>query len=64
MKSLEEDNGEVDEYPPAIGRTLVAAPEHSAPGESQSNGKAEIAVKTVVDLLRTPKAAFESRMGG
>ena len=64
MKALEGDEGETDEYPPSIDRTIVAVPEHSAPGESQSNGKAEASVKTLVDLVRTLKAAFESRLGG
>ena len=39
-----------------------AIPETSAVGESQSNGKAEAAVKTFEDQLRVMKSAFESRL--
>ena len=37
--------------------------EVSAVGESQSNGKAESAVKAVEDQLRVLKGALESRIG-
>ena len=37
-------------------------PEASAVGESQSNGKAENAVQTFEDLLRTYKSALETRL--
>ena len=37
-------------------------PEASAVGESQSNGKAEDAVQRIEDLVRTYKAALESRI--
>ena len=43
--------------------TIVAVPEHSHPGESASNGKAESAVKSVVAMARTLKLALESRLG-
>ena len=50
-----EDNAKPD---PAV----IGVPEHSHPGESQSNGAAEAAVKTVVAHARTLKAALESRL--
>ena len=37
-------------------------PEYSAVGASPSNGKAEHAVQTIQDQLRTPKSAIESRI--
>ena len=40
-----------------------AIPENSAVGESQSNGKAEAAVKCFEDQLRVMKGALESRLG-
>ena len=43
--------------------TIVAAPEHSHPGESPSNGKAERSVRTFVELLATHKASLEARLG-
>ena len=43
-------------------RVLVAVPEHSMPGESQSNGAAESAIQQVQDLFRTHKAALEARL--
>ena len=39
----------------------MAVPEHSHPGESQSDGKAERAVRAVIDQVRTMKLAFETR---
>ena len=54
---------EVDQEQEAAPRsTIVACPEHSHPGESQSNGKAEAAVKTLVNQARTLKVALESRL--
>ena len=48
------------QYPNA---PIVAVPEHSHPGESASNGKAESAVRTLVDQARTLKVALEARLG-
>ena len=39
-----------------------SVPEYSAVGSSQSNGRAERAVQTVVDQIRTLKSALESRL--
>ena len=39
-----------------------AVDEHSAVGESASNGRAERTVQAVEDLLRTLKSALESRI--
>ena len=52
---------EIEEAEPPKG-TIIACPELSHPGESQSNGKAEAAVKTVVNQARTLKVALEARM--
>ena len=41
----------------------TAAPELTQPGESQSNGIAERAIRQVADLFRTIKTSFESRVG-
>ena len=43
--------------------TATATPEHSHPGESQSNGKAERAIQSVEDLARTLKTSLEARLG-
>ena len=43
------------------GQFVSAVPEHSAVGESQSNGKAERAVQEADDMLRTRKPAREER---
>ena len=52
-----------DEVQPAAPRsTVVACPEHSHPGESQSNGKAEVSVKILVGQARTLKVALETRL--
>ena len=61
------------EKPPAINRqdlesagqevAVVGVPESSHPGESASNGKAESAVRSVVDMTRTLKVALEARLG-
>ena len=45
------------------GVVLEAAPEHSAVGESASNGTAERSVQLFEDLLRTLKGALEARVG-
>ena len=47
-----------DDQAPVIG-----VPELSHPGESASNGKAEAAVKQVMDMARTLKVALEARIG-
>ena len=44
------------------GQEIQMVPEASSVGESQSNGKAEAAVKMVEDMLRTYKAALETRI--
>ena len=44
------------------GQLVSAVPEHSAVGESQSNGKAERAVQEAEDMLRTMKLALEDRL--
>ena len=50
-----------DVSPVAVESSQIGVPEHSHPGESASNGKAERAVQAVVDHIRTLKAAFEKR---
>ena len=40
-----------------------AVPEHFAAGQSQSNGRAEMAVQTAENQLRTLKASLEYRIG-
>ena len=42
----------------------MAVPEHFAPGESQSNGRAERSIQMLVDHIRTCKLAWEARCGG
>ena len=37
-------------------------PERTHPGESQSNGTAERAVRSIMDMVRTLKHALESRL--
>ena len=54
---LQADRSELE-----IDRSLVAVPEHSHPGESQSNGLAERTIQEVVDQARTLKLALESRL--
>ena len=44
------------------GLIQSAVPENSAVGESQSNSRAERAVQTFEDMLRTYKSALEARM--
>ena len=40
---------------PEVDKARVAVPEHSHPGESQSNGLAESAMKELIDEVRTLK---------
>ena len=58
---IESAEDEVD-IPDAPRSTIVACPEHSHPGESQSNGRAEAAVKNLVNQARTLKVALEIRL--
>ena len=52
-----------DESPePDTVEAQVAVPEHSHPGESQSNGLAEAAMKELVDEVRTLKMSLEYRL--
>ena len=44
------------------GEVVVGVPETSSPGESQSNGAAERAVRSIEDQLRTMKLALESHI--
>ena len=54
-----------DESPdPMVERAHIAVPEHSHPGESQSNGLAERAIREVVDEIRTLKMSLERRVKG
>ena len=54
-----------DESPdPTVERAHIAVPEHSHPGESQSNGLAERAIREVVDEIRTLKMSLERRVKG
>ena len=41
---------------------IVAAPEHSHPGESASNGLSEKSIQTFEDQFRTFKAALEANL--
>ena len=41
---------------------MLAVPEHSHPGESQSNGLAERAIRSIEDQVRVLKAALEARL--
>lgn len=51
---------EEEQAPPAVKLpAVIGVPEHSHPGESQSNGFAEAAAKNVVSQARTLKAALE-----
>ena len=61
---------DVDEYrllepcdEPEPKPTVTALPEHSHPGESQSNGAVERAVQKVKGQLATLKLALEDRLG-
>ena len=46
----------------AIDKSLIAVPEHSHPGESQSNGLAERSIQELVGQLRTLKLSLETRL--
>ena len=58
------ETGEVqdDQHPHAVDRSHVAVPEHSHPGESQSNGLAERAVQDLVNHVRVLKLALETNI--
>ena len=49
---------------PEVERAHVAVPEHSHPGESQSNGLAERTMREVTDDIRTLKLSLELRVKG
>ena len=49
---------------PDVKRAHIAVPEHSQPGESQSNGLAERAIREVVEEIRTLKMSLERRVKG
>ena len=49
---------------PEVERARIAVPEHSHPGESQSNGLAESSMKELIDEVRTLKMSLESRLKG
>ena len=51
-----------EQIQPAEG-AVIWVPEHSHPGESASNGKAESAVRGIVGMARTLKVAIEPRFG-
>ena len=57
------DRAVPDDVAEAADVPTVAAPEHSHPGESMSNGLAEVSVRDFEDHARTLDAALESRMG-
>ena len=48
---------------PDVVEAQVAVPEHSHPGESQSNGLVERAVRSVKDQVRTLRPALQKRVG-
>ena len=56
--------GELQKYmhPRQVERSHVAVPEHSHPGESQSNGIAERAIQDLVDHIRVMKLALETKL--
>ena len=47
---------------PEVDRARVAVPEHSHPGESQSNGLSERSVRALTDEVRTLKMSTEQRL--
>ena len=51
-----------DEHPRAVESAHLAVPEHSHPGESQSNGIAERAVQDLVNHVRVLKLSLESNI--
>ena len=58
-------NAVEDESPdPEVEKARVAVPEHSHPGESQSNGLAESSIKELIDEVRALKMSTEYRLKG
>ena len=49
---------------PEVDRAMVAVPEHSHPGESQSNGLSERSMRELIDEVRTLKMSTEQRLKG
>ena len=47
---------------PEVDKARVAVPEHSHPGESQSNGLSERSVRELIDEVRTLKMSTEQRL--
>ena len=47
---------------PGFERARIAVPEHSHPGESQSNGLAERSMKELIDQVGTLKKSTEYRL--
>ena len=64
LESGDMQAGEIkeDEYPRSVAQSNVAVPEHSHPGESQSNGRAERAVQDLVNHVRVLKLALEANI--
>ena len=60
-KGVHIKSDEDEETKDGVELARVAVPEHSHPGESQSNGLAEKAVRKVTDHIRTMKLALETR---
>ena len=58
------NTGEIQEdaHPRVVDRAHIAVPEHSHPGESQSNGLAERAVQDLVNHVRVLKLALETNI--
>jgi hypothetical protein len=59
IKAVEEEAPEAE-----VEKAHIAVPEHSHPGESQSNGLAERAMREVIDQIRTLKMSTEQRVKG
>ena len=57
-----EDEVMAGEGPALVDGSTLAVPELTMPGESQSNGKAERAVRSIEDQVRTLKAALETHI--
>ena len=47
---------------PEVDKARVAVPEHSHPGESQSNGLSERSMRELIDEVRTLKMSTEQRL--
>ena len=64
LDAADSPTGELKEedHPKAVDRTHIAVPEHSHPGESQTNGLAERAIREVVDHIRVLKLALETHL--